>query len=64
MDMRISCPTFKFKIYIFRALKFATVIEAKLLKFGLGLQNRKVAFIYRDLVLHVWMDHVALFSTD
>ena len=33
-------------------MKFTTVIEAKLLKVGPGLQNWKIAFIYRDLVLH------------
>ena len=32
--------------------KFTTVIEAKLLKVDPGLQNRKIAFIHRDLVLH------------
>ena len=52
MDMRTANPSFQFNIYIFRALKFDTVIEAKLSKVGPGLPNRKIAFISIDLVLH------------
>ena len=55
MDMGISYLTYQFNIYIFRALtdlRSLLVIEAKLSKVGPGLQNRRIAFIYKDLVLH------------
>ena len=46
-----------------RPLKFTTAIEAKLSKVGPGLQNRKIAFIYRDLVLHALPCAVMQFVT-
>ena len=49
LDMRITYPTFQFS----KLCQNFEVIEAKLSEVGPGLQNRKIAFIYRDLVFYI-----------